>query len=170
MKTNFNIILLLISLLLCNCKDYNQKELKTYSTSMDKFELKFRDTININEITSGSIHYNTKLDTLKQEEINKRYIFLHLKSQSTKRMDFSEIKSNNDWIYVDSLDLNGKFNFKILCDKVGHNTINLGIEDIIILKEKVNGKTRILTNEISIAKDVYVKPPSGPIMASTSIY
>jgi len=159
MKNNIKWTFLLVSILIFvfACKnEVKPKELEIYSEDTNRFELIMNDTISVSNIARGSINYDTELDTLKASDIKKRYIFLHLISQSNKRLTFDEIKSKSDWIYVDSLNLNGDFKFNILCDKIGYNTINLAIEDVIILNDLVDDKVRILTDEISIAKDIYV--------------
>ena len=154
------LFLLFLSTIVTSCVKESKK---TILTKKDNLILKFPDSVLINEQIKGQLDYNLVLDTLKEQEIGSRYVFLHLTTESSKDLTLAEIKAMNHLTFEDTTNT-GKFIFKTQFNSIGNRTFSASIEDIIVLKDSLpNKKVRIITKETNVSKNVIVKSAHSSI-------
>ncbi len=118
-------------------------------------KLTFPDTVLVNTLYQGEIDYNSILDTINLSSVDKRYIFFYVASLKNY-LDFENLKTIKHDTFV-SLD-NHIIPFEIKFQNLGNNYLNGFIEDeVYIANFYSDGKTRIITHQLEILKEVYVK-------------
>ncbi len=163
---NKNILILVLTLFsILSCKkgrgntvlgDKIQKTDTIYKKEVvGSYQLKFPDTVLINDISVGEINYSSVLDTIKLSPKDKRYIFFYV-TTGKKLFNLDSLKKVSLDTFV-SLESN-IIPFKIKFTQKGNNYINGFIEDEAYIANFYNdGKTRVITHQINVTKKVYVK-------------
>ncbi len=158
----FCIDLVLVISIMSSCK----KEKKTTWNLIEKpktqieksiiLSFEFNDTVAINQEVSGKLKYNLQIDSLKQSDIDDRFLLLYLTAEGFD-LNLKNIQKTNHRIFTDTIG-NGTIDFSFSFKKIGNNFLNGIIEDKIILKKPtIDGTIMIRTNEVSLTKNIFVK-------------
>ncbi|MDY7395653.1 hypothetical protein UMM65_10400 [Aureibaculum sp. 2210JD6-5] len=158
MKPNIFTYFLLLAIVLISCakNSAQDREAKINKPNAKIIDYRIPDTVFSNENIVGEVIYGYDLDGLKKSEIDKRYTFFYITTE-TDISDLDSIKASNHKIFLDTTG-SGLFNYKINFEGQGNIVFNGVIEDIVFLK-KINshGKIEILEIKTYVSKDIYVK-------------
>ncbi|MET2986211.1 hypothetical protein [Aureibaculum conchae] len=158
MKPNRFTYFLLSAIVLITCakNKAQDREVKINKNNSKIIDYRIPDTVFSNENIIGEVIYDYDLDGLKKSEIDKRYSFFHITTE-TDISDLDSIKASNHKIFLDTTG-SGLFNFKINPNKHGDIVFNGVIEDIVFLKKRNSeGKIKILKVYTYLSKDIFVK-------------
>lgn len=168
-KLNYSILVFSTLLILLSCKNHEKSDI------LDKLSLPkqisyigydrdsvlkiidfiFPDTVNVNKQIGGELKYDLRLDTIEPSEIIERYIYLYTSTEIS--VNVMDIEKKKHKIFLDTIG-DGTFNFNIKFDNLGNTSFTLILQDNILMKSRNSQeKMDVLTDEIIILRNVYIK-------------
>ena len=135
----FGFILFLIS---CSNKNSSNEINKLTKNPELTFEY-IPNTVYLNKTYEGRLHYSSELDTIVLGKNESRYIFLFLTTEKGTFDKVEEIEKVNHLIF--GIDDNRFIDFKFKFEKDDSRTLNIILQDMVILENYYdNGKSRII--------------------------
>ena len=142
----------ILTLLSCK-KDGNLNEI---ILSKEILNFNFPDKVYVNHSIDGNLKYNLNIDSISDNEIEDRFIFLHV-TVGNEVETVDEVKKLDYKTFIDTT-RSGTFNFNATFKELGVNLLSGVIEDQIILNTvDKEGNVRLITRETSFSKRVQVQ-------------
>ena len=113
------------------------------------------DTLSSGNTFDGKIEYESALDTIALSDKTERLTLFYLSSDVSPSVDIKKIKDKEHEIFTSKKP--GYIEFKYSVENRGVNYLTGIIEDEVYLSDYKDGKTRIITNNIKISKQIYVQ-------------
>lgn len=151
----------IIIVISCNTKKKDETDYSV-DTSTNKSKIMFHnfpDTVKINTVVEGDIHYDIINDEYNKKMIDDRFLELLISTSINKELaEYDKVHDNLLLSFTDTIPT-GKFHFPAVFEKTGRQTLNLVIRDHMFLKPDKNtpsDKVVLRKLDCSFSKDVYV--------------